>query len=134
MSSPRRCPKETNSAIKDRGAEPLAPRLLVHRHRVELQPVVDQLVAQPPRDLRLQALDLLGLELDDFAVARISSFLKSYGEMRKGEQFVMNEVRMRARERVRWIGSLVLLACAVLIAPVPWRRLWAGKKPLTPHA
>ena len=75
-----------------------------------------------------------GQPLDDFAVARISSFLKSYGEMRKGEQFVMNEVRMRARERVRWIGSLVLLACAVLIAPVPWRRLWAGKKPLTPHA
>ena len=43
-----------------------------------------------------------GQALDDFTVARISSFLKSYGEMRKGEQFVMGEVRMRARERVRW--------------------------------
>ena len=29
-----------------------------------------------------------GEALDDFTVARISSFLKSYGEMRKGEQFV----------------------------------------------
>jgi zinc/manganese transport system permease protein len=61
--------------------------------------------------------------LDDFSVARISSFLKSYGEMRKGEQFVMGEVRMRARERIRWIASLGLLVCALLIAPVPWRRL-----------
>jgi len=74
-----------------------------------------------------------GQPLDDFTVARISSFLKSYGEMRKGEQFVMNEVRMRARERVRWIGSLVLLACAFMLAPVPWWRLWR-KKQLTPPA
>jgi zinc/manganese transport system permease protein len=75
-----------------------------------------------------------GQALDDFSVARISSFLKSYGEMRKGEQFVMGEVRMRARERIRWVASLGLLACACLIAPLPWRRLWRGasgnKQPL----
>jgi zinc/manganese transport system permease protein len=63
--------------------------------------------------------------LDDFTIARISSFLKSYGEMRKGEQFVMGEVRTRARERIRWAGGLGLLAFALLIAPIPWRRLWA---------
>ena len=67
-----------------------------------------------------------GETLDDFSVGRISSFLKSYGEMRKGEQFVMDEVRARARERVRWGVSLGLLALALLFAPVPWRRLWAG--------
>jgi zinc/manganese transport system permease protein len=66
-----------------------------------------------------------GETFDDFSVARVSSFLKSYGEMRKGEQFVMDEVRARARERVRWIVSFGLLACALLLAPVPWRRLWA---------
>jgi zinc/manganese transport system permease protein len=66
-----------------------------------------------------------GKVFDDFSVARISSFLKSYGEMRKGEQFVMGEVRARARERVRWGASLGLFAVALLIAPVPWRRLWA---------
>jgi zinc/manganese transport system permease protein len=66
-----------------------------------------------------------GEALDDFSVARISSFLKSYGEMRKGEQFVMGEVRARARERIRWGASLGLLAFALLFAPVPWRRLWA---------
>jgi zinc/manganese transport system permease protein len=66
-----------------------------------------------------------GETLDDFSVGRISSFLKSYGEMRKGEQFVMDEVRVRARERVRWGVSLSLLALALLFAPVPWRRLLA---------
>jgi zinc/manganese transport system permease protein len=61
-------------------------------------------------------------------VRRISSFLKSYAEMRKGEQFVMGEVRARARERVRWSASLVLLVVALLLAPLPWRRLW-GRLP-----
>lgn len=65
-----------------------------------------------------------GVAFDDFFVARISSFLKSYGEMRKGEQFVMGEVRARARERIRWSVSLGLLALALLFAPVSWRRLW----------
>jgi zinc/manganese transport system permease protein len=66
-----------------------------------------------------------GEAMDDFRVARISSFLKSYGEMRKGEQFVMDEVRARARERIRWSAGLLLLALALLLAPVPWARLWA---------
>src|SRR5262249_15192228 len=42
-----------------------------------------------------------GEGLDDFTVQRISSFLKSYGEMRRGEEFVMHEGRARARARVR---------------------------------
>jgi len=71
-----------------------------------------------------------GKAFDDFSVARISSFLKSYGEMRKGEQFVMGEVRARARERIRWGASLGFLALSLLIVPgVPWRRLWT----LVPH-
>lgn len=64
-----------------------------------------------------------GQTLDDYGVARISSFLKSYGEMRKGEQFVMGEVRARARERVRWVAGLGLLTLALVLAPLPWRRL-----------
>ena len=61
---------------------------------------------------------------DDFTLARISSFLKSYGEMRKGELFVMAEVRSRARARERWELAPGLLALALLLAPIPWRKLW----------
>jgi zinc/manganese transport system permease protein len=70
-----------------------------------------------------------GEALDEVAVQRISSFLKSYAEMRKGEQFVMGEVRARARERIRWSLSLVLLAVALLLAPLPWRRFRARLQP-----
>jgi zinc/manganese transport system permease protein len=62
-----------------------------------------------------------GDTLDDFSIARISSFLKSYGEMQKGEQFVMKEVRARARERIRWVGAFGLMMLALLGAPFSWR-------------
>ena len=71
-----------------------------------------------------------GEALDDFTVARISSFLRSYGEMRNGEQFVMTEVRGRARQRVHWAASFALLALALLAAPAPWRRIWARARVL----
>jgi zinc/manganese transport system permease protein len=45
--------------------------------------------------------------------------------MQKGEQFVMQEVRARARERIRWVAGLGLMALAIMIAPFPWRRAWA---------
>ncbi|MBV9970327.1 MAG: metal ABC transporter permease [Xanthobacteraceae bacterium] len=66
--------------------------------------------------------------LDDFGVARLSSFLKSYGEMRRGEEFVMGEVRARARERVRWLVGAGLLALALIAAPLPRARLWSRPK------
>ena len=71
-----------------------------------------------------------GEALDDFTVARISSLLRSYGEMRNGEQFVMTEVRGRARQRVRWAVSFALLALALLVAPAPWRQMWAQARVL----
>src|SRR5438132_1140579 len=58
-----------------------------------------------------------GDALADDMVRRISSFLKSYGEMRRGEEFVMHEVRARARERVRWIAGAAMLAMALIAAP-----------------
>src|SRR5690606_13747637 len=39
-------------------------RLVVDRHGVKLEPVIDQLVAEPPGHLRLQLFDFLGLEFD----------------------------------------------------------------------
>jgi zinc/manganese transport system permease protein len=58
-----------------------------------------------------------GDSLDDLAVRRISSFLKSYGEMRRGEQFVMQEVRAHARERIRWPLGAAMLIAALALAP-----------------
>jgi zinc/manganese transport system permease protein len=82
-------------------------RAYAERHRVEAE--------------RLNAIETSsrsqGEALDDYTVQRISSFLKSYGEMRRGEEFVMREVRSRARERMRWTASAVFLVCAFLIAP-----------------
>jgi zinc/manganese transport system permease protein len=56
--------------------------------------------------------------------------LRSYGEMRNGEQFVMAEVRGRARQRVRWAASFAVLALALLVAPVPYRRIGARARAL----
>jgi zinc/manganese transport system permease protein len=65
-----------------------------------------------------------GEALDDNFVRRISSFLKSYGEMVRGEEFVMREVRSRARERTRWLVGGAMLALALLLAPgvIPYMR------------
>ncbi|WP_407175177.1 metal ABC transporter permease [Bradyrhizobium sp. STM 3562] len=71
-----------------------------------------------------------GEALDDFTLARISSLLRSYGEMRNGEQFVMTEVLGRARQRVRWAASFTVLALALLIAPIPYRWIWARARVL----
>src|SRR5712671_6617138 len=49
--------------------------LLFQRHRIELQPMVNQLVAELPGDLCLQALDLLGLELDHLAGAQVDEMV-----------------------------------------------------------
>jgi zinc/manganese transport system permease protein len=62
-----------------------------------------------------------GQALSDYELRRISSFLQSYNEMRKGEEFVKREVRARARSRTRWtIGAVLMIAtCGVF----PWRIL-----------
>jgi zinc/manganese transport system permease protein len=82
-------------------------RRYAERHRVE----AERLNAMETRS-RSQ-----GEALDDSTVQRISSFLKSYGEMGRGEEFVMREVRSRARERIRWIAGAAFILCALLIAP-----------------
>jgi zinc/manganese transport system permease protein len=63
-----------------------------------------------------------GQPLDDPLVRRISSFIKSYTEMRRGEEFVKREVRARARERIRWPagGAMLLIAFATVPGLVGW--------------
>jgi zinc/manganese transport system permease protein len=67
-----------------------------------------------------------GEALDDGVVRRISSFVKSYAEMRRGEEFVKREVRSRARERIRWLLGATMLLVALLLTPglsMCWRAL-----------
>src|SRR4051812_15887825 len=47
-----------------RSLSALAAWFVIERQRVELEPMVDQPIAEFARDLRLQTLDLLGLELN----------------------------------------------------------------------
>jgi len=59
-----------------------------------------------------------GGELTDDEVRRLSSYVKSFQEMRKGEQFVQREIRNKARERQRWaLGvPLALVSLGLLLA------------------
>ncbi|MHB8915746.1 MAG: metal ABC transporter permease [Thiobacillus sp.] len=72
-----------------------------------------------------------GHSLTDDELRKISSFLQSYNEMRKGEEFVQREARARARERHRWHGGLTGLLLALPIAPLRWRRL-RSSRPISP--
>jgi zinc/manganese transport system permease protein len=64
-----------------------------------------------------------GEPLDEVEVRRIGSFLKSYNEMTRGEEFVVRELRGRARENNRWWIAAVLLALAgSLVVSLPSRR------------
>jgi zinc/manganese transport system permease protein len=58
-----------------------------------------------------------GAAIPDDVVAKMSSFVRSYSEMRRGEEFVMREVRSRARERLRWFAGPLMLVLGLLIAP-----------------
>jgi zinc/manganese transport system permease protein len=61
-----------------------------------------------------------GAALDEMQVRRISSFMQSYNEMRKGEEFVKREVRARARDAARWWLAALFIVVGVVITP--WRK------------
>ena len=99
-------------------------RRYAERHRVEAE--------------RLNAMEMRsrsqGDAIDDVTVQRISSFLKSYGEMRRGEEFVMHEVRSRARARVRWPLGVGMVVLALLLMPGALGLLRQGATRLQPAA
>ena len=56
-------------------------------------------------------------------VRRIGSMQQTLTEMRRGERFVMDYLRTRARERERWYVGVPLAALGFLgIALLVWRR------------
>src|SRR6185369_6035808 len=58
-------------------------------------------------------------ELSDDDVRRIGSYQRSFNEMARGELFVMDVLRGRARERQRWYVGLPLAAAAAAILAGP---------------
>lgn len=64
-----------------------------------------------------------GAAINDETIRKISSFQQSYNEMIKGERFVMQEIRSRARERLRWpiVVMVVGLFAAMLVLSPFWR-------------
>jgi zinc/manganese transport system permease protein len=63
-----------------------------------------------------------GEPLEELEVRRIASYLKSYNEMTRGEEFVVREVRDRARAANRgWIGGVFLLLALSMVVSLPTR-------------
>lgn len=62
-----------------------------------------------------------GREISDEELRRLSSYVQSYQEMQKGEQFVQRELRNRARHRQRWWFGLPMIATAVVLFAVARR-------------
>lgn len=64
-----------------------------------------------------------GAELSDDDVRRIGSYQRSFNEMARGELFVMDVLRGRARERQRWyVGVPLALVAAATLVPLFARR------------
>src|SRR5262249_40408286 len=69
-------PLGISSQIDDRGRDAARSGLVVfQRDAIELEPVIDQLVAELAGDLGLQLLDFLGRELDHLAITQIDQMV-----------------------------------------------------------
>jgi len=68
------------------------------------------------RDSRWQ-----GAELSDEQVRKISSYVQSFQEMQKGEEFVQREIRNKARARQRWVVGipLMLISFGLILLRMP---------------
>jgi zinc/manganese transport system permease protein len=79
---------------------------------------VDRLNAQE-RAARYQ-----GAPLSDDEIRRIASYQQSFSEMTRGERFVQDVLRAKARSRERWIFGLPLALAALLGLSWQGRALW----------
>jgi zinc/manganese transport system permease protein len=75
-----------------------------------------------------------GEALSDDALRRIGSLQQTLTEMGRGERFVMNYLRTRARERERWYVGLPLAAFGLCgLGLMGWRWLPSGKRRFLPR-
>lgn len=89
------------------------------RDTVRFQGEVDQLNARE-RSARIQ-----GAPLSDDEIRRIASYQQSFNEMARGERFVQDVLRGKARKREAWIVGLPVAAISLVGLVVLARRLWA---------
>ena len=61
-----------------------------------------------------------GAELSDYELQRLSSYTKSFQEMRNGELFVQKEMRNKARERQSWALGIPVLAVSLAVLGIVW--------------
>ena len=93
-------------------AEYLEAAAIEHRHRGEIDQLYDR-----ERQSRWQ-----GDELTSDEIRRIGSMQQTLTEMGRGERFVMDYLRTRARERERWYVGLPLAAIGFIAAAAIARR------------
>jgi zinc/manganese transport system permease protein len=74
-----------------------------------------------------------GHELSDEAIRRATTFQQAFNEMARGEEFVLQSLSGRARERERWEVGPPLLAAALVgllaILPGKWRAILLRRRP-----
>ena len=59
-----------------------------------------------------------GSQLTEEQIQKVSSFLRIYNEMIRGENYVLREVVGRARERNRYTISIIFLLLGVIFIPI----------------
>jgi zinc/manganese transport system permease protein len=93
------------------------------RDRVRFQGEVDQLNARE-RAARSQ-----GTPLSDEEIRRIASYQQSFNEMTRGERFVQDVLRAKARTRERWVVGLPATVISLVGLGLLLRPLWRHRSP-----
>jgi zinc/manganese transport system permease protein len=81
-------------------------------------------------DAKEKAARFQGEPLSDEEIRRIASYQQSFNEMTRGEQFVQEVLRRKARERERWIVGLPTTVICLLGLGLLTRPLWRMKRDL----
>jgi zinc/manganese transport system permease protein len=103
------------------------------RHMLRFQGEADRL------NVKEKAARHEGVPLSDEEIRRIASYQQSFNEMTRGEQFVQEMLRGKARAHERWIVGLpaavmALIGLGLLVRPA-WRRriMSVGRRPKKRH-
>jgi len=94
------------------------------RDRVRFQNEVERLDAQE-RAARVQ-----GTPLSDEEIRRIASYQQSFNEMTRGERFVQEVLRAKARARERWLVGLPAAIISFVGLGLLLRAFWRHRSPV----